>query len=811
MPVWNIQLDNGDIMEVEADTQPTKEEVMQYIANERSDEDKQAFVADDAYPEYNDFGQELLRKGKGLGKFEDYDELTGWSGDATALYSSFAHGLTLGLSDVGASVLAPEELETWELARKNNPVYSGVGEVGGILTNAIATKGMGLYAAGGAAGGLAQGMAAKAGAGKAGQWIAKEGARAVVEGTGALAEANFIKTADAVAGTREWDEAKQGWLDFATDTPAAVALAFAGNTIVNPMLKYAFSPSYRAMRIIGQDALNAGRYEYEIALASGVPAGKAGMLAKQKVYEKLDPKTLSRVQQIASTNPDFAQVLNEQILGPYNKIFLNSMRALTGAQTAEYSKIFNDRLYGPNYRNQLGATSPDFSVGGVLNSMGINVDPTNTAHFLFTPKAADVRSAALQGAQEHILKNIHNDGFWAGRQKMAELGTGLLSKMDNSTKNSFLNKLAMASEDELTKRTTPEATQKALSAYKSRLDDIVEEIAQNNPNMSPADALFEARRTYVKNLLETGSDDIFEIDALRGMLKTVFKKEIEEGMGIISSYESGIINNVLDNPALVGSDASGLFMTNQSLRWGNKVLQTFDLANDFVSKGVKIYEGAPTAETAKKAAKESLEGILTYLNQGTDAENTIVRKALFKGAIANRFQNAIKSGNTTEANMIREWAKKGGELVKNNIFRPGEFDDYYKKMMPQIKAHKNIRAIIKATNPQQYSAGPEVAENIANSTAALATTGMSANAFRYGIKNFWDHAKFGGPETAKYVNQYLANPSWNNFNTMFREIKDTNVRNFFEKMIQEGLKQATEFNQMAASSPVRAMEVELWK
>ena len=811
MPVWNIELDNGDIMEVEADTKPSKEEVMQYIQNEPYKEEKESFAAEDVYPEYNDFGQELLKKGAGLGKFKDYDELTGWSGDATALYSSFLHGGTLGVSDVGASILAPEELKTWELARKNNPIYSGVGEIGGLIANAVATKGMGLAAAGGAMGGIAQGVAAKAGGKKLAQWGAKEGTKALVEGAGALAEANFIKTADAVAGTRDWNEAKQGWLDFAGDLPTATAVAGLSNVILAPMLKYALSPSYRAMRIIGQDALNAGRYEYEIAKAAGIPEGKAGLMARQKVFENINPKSLSRIQQIEATNPDFSQVLNQQILGPYNKIFLNSMRALTGAQTAEYSKAFNDKLYGPDYRNQLGATSPEFSVGGVLNSMGINVDPANTAHFLFTDKAAQVREAALKGAQERISKDIYEKGSWAGRSKMAQLGTNTLSQMNESTRKSFIEKLAMASEGELTKRATPEATELAMNAYKSKLTDILQEVIEKNPNLPQKDAIFEARKIYVENLLETGSDDIFEIDALRGMLKTVFKKEIEEGLGVISDLESGIINNVLDNPAYVGKEAEGLFMTNQSLRWGNKVLQTFDVANNFVDNEVKNIVSGVNPSNAKRTAQSSLEGVLTYLNQGVDAENTIIRKALFKGAIANRFQKAVQNGNTTEANLIREWTKKGGTLVKNNIFRPGEFDDYYKKMIPQIKAHKNIKAIINASNPQQYAAGPEVGENIANSTAALATTGMSANAFRYGINNFWKYAKFGGPETAKYVNQYLANPSWNNFNTMFREIKDTSVKNFFQKMIMEGVQAAVERDQVLSQSPIRAMEVELWK
>ena len=811
MPIWNIELDNGDIMEVEADTKPSKEEVMQYIQNEPYKEEKEAFAAEDIYPEYNDFGQEILKKGAGLGKFKDVDELTGWSGDATALYSSVLHGGTFGLGDVGASILAPEELKTWELARKANPIYAGIGELTGLTAANIATKGLGTAALAGGVGGVAQGLAAKLGLKGSGQWAASKIGQGAVEGLGFLAEANAIKTIDAMAGTRDWNEAKQGWLDFGKDSPAAMGLGVVQHMILTPLLKYAFSPTYRALRIIGNDALLAGAYEREIAEASGIPAGKALMMGRERAMRDLSPTALKRIQSIEAANPDFAEALNQQLLNPSNGLFINSMRALTGAQTAEYSKIFNEKLYGPGYKNQLGTTDPDFSVGGVLNSMGINKDPANPVKFLFTEKAALARSYALAAAQEHVSKEIHEKGFWAGRQKMAELGTDVLSKMNKETRNSFIEKLAMASEDELTKRTTPEATKQAMNAYKSKLNDILQEVIEKNPNLPQKDAIFEARKIYVENLLETGSDDIFEIDALRGALRTIFDKEIKEGIGVISNLESGIINDVLDNPAFVGKGAPGLFLTNQSLRWGDKVLQTFDVANDFVKKMVADKVGNVSAEKASKVARESLEGVITYLNQGFDAENTIIRKALFKGAIANRFQTAIKNGNTTEANLIHEWTKKNGILVKNNIFRPGEFDEYYKKMMPNIRAFKNIKAIIKASNPEQYAAAPEIGETMANAAAAAATTGMSANSFRYGISNIWKYTKFGGPKTAQCVIEYLNNPSWENLNTMFREIKDTNVRNFFQKMIMEGVKYATSTEEAIANSPWESIETMLWK
>ena len=810
MPVWNIQLDNGDIAQVEADNEPTKEEVMQYIQNEPAEDDK-SFNAPDFFPEYNDFGQELAKKSNYLGKFKDADELKGWSGDMTALYSGALRGATYSLSDLLASGIAPEELETWDIARKANPNYATTGEILGLLANAYFTKGMGIPVMAGAAKGLGAGLAVKAGGGKTAQWAAGAVAKSAVEGASIVATTDVMKTVDAMAGTESWDNARRSWENFGKDTLYATGLAFAAGEIIAPSLKYALSPAYRAMQLIGTDVLNEGRLTYQTLRALGKSAQQAAQEASAKMFSMMPPETVDRIMKIAAKDATFAQILNEQIVGNTDKIFLNTQRALTGAQTAEYSRVLNERLYGPKYRNQLGATSPDFSVGGVLHSMGISVDPSNPSKFLFTEQGALVRDQALKNAQEHVFSEVSNKGVWAGRTKMAELGNDFLSKMSPEHKDAFLTKMAEHVEDQLAKRATPEATAKATKVLKGKLDDITMELLEKNPQLAPDRARFEAAKTYVKNLMETGTDDVFEIDALRGSIKTIFKKEAEEGMATtLGAFETRIINDVLDNPAIVGKNAEGLFMTNQSLRWGEKVLDVFDMANKFTSDMADLSLASGSA-AAKKQAAASLESVLSYLNQGTNAENTVARKALFKGAIANRFARAVNEGNTTEASLIRKWTAKDGELVKNNIFRPGEFDSYYKKMIPQLKAEKNIKAIIKATNPQQFAENPNIAEGLANTGAAMATSGMTANSVRIGISNAWQRLKFGGPETAKLVGEYLQNPSWANFNTMIAATKDATSKHLMQNMIMEGIKNAINTQQTLVDRSLMATEIELMK
>lgn len=780
MAVWEVDVDGMGTFQVESDTEPTADDVRAYFEQNGAPDVGQTNTADGKSP--------LLRDN--FAGFKDYDELTGWSGDATAFYSSAANWGTIGGADLAMKYAAPEELETWKEARKANPVYSFLGGITG-LTGSLFALGIPAMAGGAArAGTMAVGSRIGLNMASKGGKIAAGVSKYLAEGAALVTQEATTKTIDAVAGTESFDDAKNAWSNFAQKSAFYGAMGAAGEKLIVPAVKYAFSPSYRAMTILTPEALSAGKRAYLDAIALGQTEAEAANIGQAAVLKALPEKKVEVLMNFADRYPDFREALIEQIVGKDAKgIVVNTQKAMTGAQTAEYSKVLNDNLYGPGYQNQLGATSPDFTLGGLLHSMGLSAE----SGYAFTKQAGEVRSAALKGAQDLIDVEVANTGAWGGAVKAGQIGKELESLLGQEGYDAFITKIAQ-NRMGLARRMTPEATKAAEAKMNAEIQEIAEMLMMNAEagTLSGQQALQMAAKEYVNGLVKNGTNDIYTLDNLLLTVRDAFPKQVEEGLGsVYGRYKTRIINEVLDNPIYVGTDAKGLFMTNQSLRWSDDVVDIYSKAYEF-SGGSALGKGLMSPQTMKKGAQTDIDQLLDYLNQGINAQDTVIRKAIFKGAMTNRFLEATKAGNSAEAAKIKSWISDGGDLVKAKIFRPGEFNEYYGKIKPEIQAARKIEAIYRATNNGAMSVAPSVAEATAKSVSAFATAGATANATRLGIQSFWSTIKFGGPKTAQRVTEYLQNPSWANFNAMVDSAEDAVSKTLMQQMVSSAVKNAAE-------------------
>lgn len=776
MALWEVELDNGEKYQVESDTEPTSADVESYLQQSGS---PAMFEQEQEKRPANDL---LDKKYDG---WDSYKELTGWSGDATAFYSNALNWGTVGASDLITSFISPEETKIWKEARDANPVYAGVGALAGLAGN-VYLGGVPM-----AAGAMVRTAAAtglkKLGTNATINKTLAGTAKYLAEGATTTAMIDATKTADAVAGTESFDVAKQAWQNFGRDTMFNSALSFVGGKMIAPAAKFAFSPSYRAMVLIGDKALAKGKQAYFDAVALGTPEAEAVNIGSAAVFANLSESALNKVLKIANRYEDFRKVLTQQLVGKNTKgVVVDTMSALTGAQTAQYSKNLNQTLYGPNYRNQLGATSPDFSLGGVLHSMGLS----SADDYVFTKQAAEVRNNALKGAQQQINIEVANSGSWGGAIKASEIGKELSFLLGEQGYDSFLTKIAQ-NRMNLARRSTPEATRAAEQRMNEEIFRIADELSETMPNASPNLLQDIAAKKYIDNIVTGGTNDIFTLNALDLTIRNAFPKQAEEGLkSALGRYKTRIVNEVLDNPLYVGKDAEGLFLTNQSLRWSDNVEEIFEKAYNFVDESA-LGKRLMSPQEAKKAAENSLVQLDEYLNQGINAEDAVIRKSLFKGAMTNRFLEATKAGKDTEAERIKSWITGNGDLVKKvKLFAPGEFDNYYKMMAPEIQAARKIEGIYNALNTSRFSVPPDEAEGVAKALSAMATAGITANATRVGIMGFWDTIKFGGPKTAEKVAQYLGNPSWANFNAMVDSAQDPIAKHFMQQMIMAGVKTA---------------------
>lgn len=777
MNKYTVEVD-GKVFDFYQDTPPTDDEILSAVNGDE--------LKVDVYAEQPKKEAQPEKKQQNIGKFKDKKELTGWSGDITALYSNAVDWFGYGIPDLVMKYLDPEELEAWDAARKANPAYATGGIVAGVGLNALTTRGLGLAGYFGKT--AMKGLASKVGANEAVQNFIGRAGKRVGEGVGLTVLEDTHKTLDAIEKTEDFNKALDAWDGFGKDTAFNSALGVLMGDIAAPVLKYTFSPTYRALVMVGKDARTAGRAAFIEALKNGKTPETAVLAGKMAIFQNMPENTVKKLATLAGRDENFSRGLTELIVGKgLQDSVVNTQAALTAAQTAEYSKNFNQALYGKGYRNQLGATSPDFSLDGLLHSMGIRMGTNGKMEF--TEQASLAREQAKNAAQQHINTQIRLGGVWKGRTEMQYLGQEL-QRLLGPDYGKFLTKMAQ-NRMNLAYRKTPEATQIAEARLKADIYDIATEMSKKGGNKMPPEAYEQAAaEKYIDNMISYGTDDVYMIDALGNTIESAFPKQVEEGLGsVLGRYSERLNTNILDNPEMVGENARGLYWTNQSYRWTQKVRETYNKAMDFhgTSKNA-VTKAEREAETAE------LNSLNEFLNQGTDVKDTIIRKAIFKGAMANRFLQASKNGNFDEAIRIKSWITGNGDLVgKAKVFRPGEFDDYYNMMKPEIEAARKINLLVSASTRDALASNPNIGEAAAKGIGAVATSGVTSNAVRISLQSIWNVFKFGGPETAKKVTQYLENPSWENFNAMLDSPKDTTTKNFMRMMVDKAIQDAANY------------------
>lgn len=663
--------------------------------------------------------------------------------------SSYLSSFSMGLSDWAAGKLFGDEYaEAIKASRELYPQNSFAAELAGYVSP------------GGAASAAVKGgmkLAAKVGAGRAKKAITKW---AIGAGSVALtseAEMQVQKTAERLAGTREWDEEMGAAQEMGEGVVTNMALqaVFAGTGVLGKAARKWYSADAKAIKTLG-GAENVAKAQkvYAVSKGSGATESQARGAFLASLTENMDAKQANRMVDLINKDKDFAQFMADQ-LASSKQIVIDDVVQMTRAEANKASReALNSIWENTDMINRLGTTEVDLSKNSVKQMLGLD-----------SKKFLDVRQQALLRAEEKVMSNASlarqvNNEFRSLSGDLITNGSKDLNRafksVEPGTIKSFQGSGAM--EDAL--RTAQEKIAKAQEAAQAA----GQQFGPAEIQKIEMEAMREGAENHLRRIFAEGTDSVQDINDIKNFFSKLDEGAVSAGQAeAFGAFNEGVNTRILDTLD------DELYKANQAMRASKPLEKAWTLGNTIDEFRVGEIESFlnDTTSAAQKTAK------LAVMKQGFYAKYA---DALIKGdkAAVSRMQNMLRSQNSM------------GRFVS-----PEEFNEVYiKAIQPKVVAANNIEKFMGATNKYQPN---DLSRTIAQ--LGIATVIKMPVVFFNKVVDIMSGTYYGTAVSRK-MQKMLSNPNWRDFNKIVNETTDLTERQVLKKAITQATQAIIQSNEL---------------
>lgn len=733
---------NGHVFDIESDTAPTEADIKNILASQGigdasfapSAPDEEEWGSDEWKAKKDaQIRQELKDFGRG---FADNLAAFGYNLGDTALF-----GLP---SYINSKLLSDDQMQDINEFLKQHSTPAGAGDLAGFLTpGGLPMKGINLAtkAAAKTSAKIGANVASK-GVKKAIDWSVKAGATAVAMES----EAELQKTMQKAAFTKEFETGEEAMNNIAGNTAWNIAFqgVLGGTGAIAKKIYGLASKTAKATRVMGGvDNIKKAQANYDRAIMSGATDKEAADVFMASIAQGLQDEELRIFQRLIQTSPELAKFARDQMAGA-NGIVTNTIMALTKADYAKYSRELLKNLYGPEYRNAIGATDADYSANGLKRLLG-----TDNAS-----KALEERGKALARAEQKMMNPEVNAAvkgeFKALRDDLMSAGSADYERMASKIEAADLKSFAGS-----------EAEAEAREALANKIQQIQEATGQPvSAEMAAAmenQAMRQGARRHLDKIMTEGADTVRDINDIKEFFKRVNEAEVREGQSAaVGAFNEGVNSRILDKLDQV------LYESNQALRYEKTLMDMHKFGGSYTP-----------------ARANELESLLY---NGTSANEAAMKLTAFKMGYLNKMTETAINGDREAFNRLREVVKSKRELGK--YFEEGELEQYFTQLKPKIEAANSLRGLIAAS--EQFIGQPSMAPQMVR--MGIGAINQSTNILGNAAVSWVQKLQFG-PGTAKRILQFAENPSAANMNLMIKNTKDALERMQLGKAIVNTLEE----------------------